>query len=148
MYKLFGTLLFALVLLTACNAGSARKKSSAAPPASLPSVTAAPASQPANSPAPVTTTTATPATGVNPPHGQPGHRCDLAVGAPLNGQASPSVVIPGNQQQNNKVITQPSPATTTMPMPANTSGKGVRLNPPHGQPGHDCSVQVGQPLKS
>ena len=24
------------------------------------------------------------ASGMNPPHGQPGHRCDIAVGAPLN----------------------------------------------------------------
>ena len=138
MYQLIGSLLIASVVLTACNAGSASKKNNATAPASLPTVTAAPI-QPAN--------TAAPVTGVNPPHGQPGHRCDLAVGAPLNGQAAPNVVIPGNQPQN-KMIIQPSPATTTMPMPSNAGGNGVRLNPPHGQPGHDCSVQVGQPLKS
>jgi hypothetical protein len=28
----------------------------------------------------------------------------------------------------------------------NSSRNGVRLNPPHGEPGHDCGVQVGQPL--
>ena len=32
---------------------------------------------------PATATTST--AGLNPAHGQPGHRCDLAVGAPLNG---------------------------------------------------------------
>lgn len=31
---------------------------------------------------PIQTTTSS---GVNPPHGQPGHRCDIAVGAPLGG---------------------------------------------------------------
>ncbi len=43
---------------------------------------------PAPTPAPVTTTTSTAPAGassgkVNPPHGQPGHRCDIAVGSPL-----------------------------------------------------------------
>ena len=157
MYKLLGSCLLATVLFTACNSGSGTKKSNAATtPASLPGVTTTPAN---NASAPVITapstnaaTTGTTAAGTNPPHGQPGHRCDLAVGAPLNGAAAPSVTIPGNKPANNITI-QPQPAnTTTMPMPTNTSGGGVRngvkLNPPHGQPGHDCSVQVGQPLKS
>lgn len=33
---------------------------------------------------PIQTTTSG---GVNPPHGQPGHRCDIAVGAPLGGNS-------------------------------------------------------------
>lgn len=70
---------------------------------------------------------------LNPEHGQPGHRCDIAVGAPLNSPA---------QQQK----TVPSPQL--MPgLPVNTGG-AVTLNPPHGQPGHDCAIAVGQPLKS
>ena len=75
---------------------------------------------------------------VNPAHGQPGHRCDIAVGAPLNSApvASPSITLPAN--------TPSLPQTTTQPK--NTGS--VKLNPPHGEPGHDCSVQVGQPLKS
>ena len=32
-------------------------------------------------------------------------------------------------------------------IPENTLG-GVKLNPPHGAPGHDCAVAVGQPLPS
>ena len=152
MYKFLGSCLLATVLFTACNSGSGTKKSNAATPANLPGVTATPtnnASAPViTAPATNTATTGSAAAGTNPPHGQPGHRCDLAVGAPLNGAAAPSVTIPGNQPTNNISI-QPSPAkTTTVPMPANTSGNGVKLNPPHGQPGHDCSVQVGQPLKS
>ena len=67
---------------------------------------------------------------LNPEHGKPGHRCDIAVGAPLNSpaqQAAPSQPIPG--------------------LPVNTGG-AVTLNPPHGQPGHDCAIPVGQPLRS
>lgn len=71
---------------------------------------------------------------LNPEHGKPGHRCDIAVGAPLNGQpASASTPMP--------TITP-----TTQSSPQNAGN--VRLNPPHGQPGHDCAVQVGQPLKN
>ncbi|MBT0607867.1 hypothetical protein KIV10_06715 [Aequorivita echinoideorum] len=63
--------------------------------------------------------------GLNPPHGQPGHRCDIAVGAPLNG---------GNAQQ----AQSQTPATNT------TTNSNV--NPPHGQPGHRCDIAVGAPL--
>ena len=31
---------------------------------------------------------------VNPPHGQPGHRCDLQVGAPLDGSPAPAAAAP------------------------------------------------------
>ncbi|MEA1787428.1 hypothetical protein U1E44_15105 [Arenibacter sp. GZD96] len=66
---------------------------------------------------------------VNPAHGEPGHRCDIQVGAPLNGSASttaPSVFAPVNQAS---VVT-------------NTAN----VNPAHGQPGHRCDVAVGAPL--
>ncbi len=70
--------------------------------------------------------------GLNPAHGQPNHRCDISVGAPLN---SP----PGN--------TATSTQAPTTPTPPLTNAEGLKLNPPHGQPGHDCSVEVGKPLK-
>lgn len=66
---------------------------------------------------------------LNPAHGQPGHRCDVKVGAPLNGAVptnTPSVFEPVNQAA---VVTN-SPT----------------LNPAHGQPGHRCDVPVGSPL--
>ena len=50
------------------------------PPA--PTVTTAPMVTPAN-PTTANTTTAV-APGMNPAHGQPGHRCDIPVGSPLN----------------------------------------------------------------
>lgn len=68
---------------------------------------------------------------LNPPHGMPGHRCDIEVGAPLNAPAGGAPA---------PVIMQNGPA-------ANPSGGSVRLNPAHGQPGHDCSIPVGQPLR-
>ena len=68
---------------------------------------------------------------VNPPHGQPGHRCDIKVGQALD--SKPSI---------------PSPklniaASTLLPL---TTPDG--LNPKHGQPGHRCDIAVGQPLNS
>ena len=82
----------------------------------------------------------TTAPGMNPPHGQPNHRCDIAVGAPLN---SP----PGN----NAAGQNPTPATVQKPQmqpqastPAVATAPG--MNPPHGQPGHKCEIAVGAPL--
>ncbi len=78
---------------------------------------------------------------VNPAHGKPGHRCEIAVGAPLN---SPPQAP--EQQLNSTTpapaLVQSSPAK--LPRPAAKSG---RINPAHGQPGHSCAIPVGQPLK-
>lgn len=76
------------------------------------------------------------AAGTNPPHGQPGHRCDIAVGAPLN--SAPA-------QQAAKAA---APAITTTPAPAATAKTAPGMNPPHGQPGHRCDIAVGAPLNS
>ncbi len=76
------------------------------------------------------------AAGLNPPHGQPGHDCAVAEGAPLNGRPS----------ANGPQSTPPTMNFPTAPSaPVSTQG-GPRLNPPHGQAGHDCAVQVGAPL--
>ena len=72
--------------------------------------------------------------GLNPPHGQPNHRCDIAVGAPLNSPAGKPAVAP----------VQTATPLQTGPV---KNAAGVKINPPHGQPGHDCSVEVGKPLK-
>lgn len=69
---------------------------------------------------------------LNPPHGEPGHDCNVAVGAPLNGVSnSPNSPLPILSNPNNSLNIPPT---------------NVRLNPPHGEPGHDCNVMVGQPL--
>ena len=81
------------------------------------------------------------AKGMNPAHGQPGHRCDIAVGAPLN---SP-IVVPKNNttapQQTNAI-----PATIATPNPAPTTPTPEGMNPPHGQEKHRCDIAVGAPL--
>lgn len=89
--------------------------------------------------------------GMNPPHGQPGHRCDIAVGAPLN---SPKQTKPATgagsavvQQVTPSMTAQPNssaPAILTPNAAQTTTAPG--MNPPHGQPGHVCSVAVGAPL--
>ena len=64
---------------------------------------------------------------LNPAHGQPGHRCDIKVGAPLD---SSPVKSSDNKQSGSPLI---------------NSGN-VKLNPAHGQLGHRCDVKVGDPL--
>ena len=102
-----------------------------------------PEAQPAPAPAPASGPAATTASGnvkLNPPHGQPGHRCDISVGAPLDGSAPASPTI----QTSVPTSTTPININTATPPPAGSaSGK---VNPPHGQPGHRCDIAVGAPL--
>ncbi|UMQ40340.1 hypothetical protein MKS83_13130 [Chryseobacterium sp. Y16C] len=76
------------------------------------------------------------APGMNPPHGEPGHRCDIPVGQPLNSK-------PAVAQQSVQTIAQNTPAPTPTPAP---TGPKPELNPPHGEPWHDCAKKVGDPL--
>src|SRR5690606_27020396 len=84
------------------------------------------------------------APGTNPPHGQPGHKCEIPVGAPLNSAAktpaaAPQSITPNSAQKD------PSAYNVT-PAPAPSTAPG--MNPPHGQPGHRCDISVGAPLNS
>ncbi|MCY0969648.1 hypothetical protein [Chryseobacterium wangxinyae] len=96
------------------------------------------------------------APGMNPPHGQPGHRCDIPVGQPLNGggtaapttnPATQNITVNGN----NSVQIDPN-AVSPGKIVVDQNGKQVKtapgMNPPHGQPGHRCDIPVGQPLNS
>jgi len=74
------------------------------------------------------------ATGLNPEHGKPGHRCDISVGAPLN--SKPTTAASATPQPPVQVST--TPKTVTAP----------GMNPPHGEPGHKCEIAVGAPLNS
>ncbi len=114
----------------------------------------------------------TSATGkLNPIHGQPGHRCDIAVGAPLNSpvkklrqpasvQQTVPVLPPASVQQTapdqqNVPLQQTAPVQQSIPnqlfpnlaKPVTKGSGTAKLNPAHGQPGHDCAIAVGQPLK-
>ena len=92
---------------------------------------------------------------LNPPHGQPYHRCDIPVGSPLPTNGSP--------QATASQAATPAPATvdrSMIPTVENAnringtpgrqataaSGTPPRLNPPHGQPFHRCDIPVGSPL--
>jgi len=92
--------------------------------------------------------------GMNPAHGQPGHRCDIAVGAPLNSPPGKAPVAP----QPAKTVVTKTPVvsvSTTNNTPAlltapNASATPIvtapGMNPPHGQEGHRCDIAVGAPL--
>lgn len=91
---------------------------------------------------PQTQTVAAPvkvAKGMNPSHGQPGHRCDIPVGAPLNSPVATSSTTP-------QVVSNSGQTVTTTTMTTAKTPKG--MNPPHGQPGHRCDIPVGSPLDS
>lgn len=97
-------------------------------------------------------TTQTPtqtAPGMNPPHGQPGHRCEIAVGAPLNSkpvqQTKPQTVTP---VVNTKTVEQPVMNVNSKSSSATIVGSSTPpgMNPPHGQEGHRCDIAVGAPL--
>jgi hypothetical protein len=77
------------------------------------------------------------APGMNPPHGQPNHRCGIPVGAPLN--SSP----PGNAPS-----IQATPPHVNLAPQADQTQTASGMNPPHGQPNHRCGIPVGAPLNS
>lgn len=99
------------------------------------------------------------AAGMNPAHGQPGHKCEIAVGAPLNSapattttttsSVTPTVnsnVTPGSISPS---IINTTPTITTPTTTASTPAKvAPGMNPAHGQPGHKCEIAVGAPLNS
>jgi hypothetical protein len=97
-----------------------------------------------NAPLPNSTSTSGATTGgeLNPAHGQAGHRCDLAVGAPLNSSVpakanSNTVTVP-------KIKDKPTVTNTTPTAPTTPTPEG--MNPPHGQAGHRCDIAVGAAL--
>ena len=148
MTKLFSIGLLALAFASCQNSDTAETATSDSSSTSTVTTLAAPAADPGaqqiltSSPAtPTTVTTVNPdATGANPEHGKPGHRCDIAVGAPLNSPAgNPAApAISSTPAAPSAPVAAPSPAT----------GSNTKLNPAHGEPGHDCAVAVGAPLKS
>ncbi len=95
---------------------------------------------------------------LNPPHGQPGHRCDIPVGNPLNGAPATKVteVAKPTPEPAKAIVNNPTAPTienANRMNPSNTrstsepaTGTKPRNNPPHGQPWHRCDIPVGSPL--
>ena len=145
----------ATALLTACNSSS-DKTAGRQSDTTLPVTTVCADTNQANiqfdpgavQPAtnPVTTNSGA---GLNPAHGEPGHRCDIPVGSPLNTPpphpklTTPTVTAP-------TVTTNPAPTVTTTTVPPVTAPTVTApgMNPAHGQPGHRCDIPVGSPLNS
>ena len=132
---------------------TAVQNTTAATPVMAPSAaTPVQVNQPAQS---VTNTTPQPvnvaktAPGMNPPHGQPNHRCDIAVGAALSSPVAKKQQAVTAQKSGSTSL-QPSSSSTPTPtplaQPATATPTAPGMNPPHGQEGHVCSVAVGAPL--
>lgn len=136
--------LLGLSLMVALSACSSQQEDAA--DTTTPAATTAPA-------APTTTITSAPmdaqapsaSTGTvsdpNPPHGEPGHRCEIPVGASLSG--TPPSSGPVDQMPTTQAITMPQMSAQPA---AGASSTPPGMNPPHGEPGHDCAVPVGSPL--
>lgn len=124
----------AFLLFSACGS-----EQNGLPPAQVPPPVNAPATS-------LTAPVATPSDGsvkLNPAHGEPGHVCELPVGAPLDGSgaaAAPAATTPTVVPPPPAVTLPPAGASDGITLPAGTP------NPAHGQPGHRCDVNVGDPL--
>jgi len=133
-----------IFLLSACTDRTERSLKSQTRPVAPPPAMTAPAASAATDTnsfsAPSQDASGTVA--LNPEHGMPGHRCEIPVGAPLNSPAAlePQVSVQQSTQQ-------PAGPRIEQQVIPNTS-KTVRLNPAHGEPGHDCNIPVGEPLKN
>lgn len=90
---------------------------------------------------------------LNPEHGQPYHRCEIPVGAPIDSapqQNAAPQVIPQQSASNNNFNTNPispslSPAAPSS-SPVQATGPKPAKNPAHGEPHHRCDLEVGAPL--
>ncbi len=132
-------ILVSTLIITACgdrSVGNARVNAPASvTPVVVPQKSTTPNLSPIANPAQTAATPITATANLNPAHGQPGHRCDIAVGAPLDSKPVNNTA-PGVQQAL-------PPAINTAPA---TVAAG--LNPAHGQPNHRCDIPVGAPLDS
>lgn len=134
-----------LIFFVSCNSKTDNKEQLVAP--SVIPATTNPILSSNNDSLPVLSTGVTPAltTGVtlNPKHGQPGHRCDIAEGAPLNAPATNNTIQP-----NVSPTITPVTTTATSKVIPNLNTATAGLNPKHGEPGHRCDIAVGAPLNS
>jgi len=82
---------------------------------------------------------------LNPAHGQPYHRCEIAVGAPID--SAPTQQNAPAPQPNVSVLSPytTSPATPSS-APVQALGPKPAVNPAHGEPHHRCDLAVGAPL--
>ena len=145
--KLFSLFVLATFILTSCKKELVPQDSAENPATTSTDASAAPAETMNAQPTQTLTQPelmAAPAkvlAGMNPPHGEAGHDCAIAVGAPLNSKKAtptPNPTYTTTQSNSTAAPAILTPATQTVTAPG--------MNPPHGQAGHDCAVAVGAPL--
>ena len=131
-----------LIFLVSCDSKPDNKEQVAAPSV-LPSATN-PTLQASNDSLAISNQGVT----LNPQHGEPGHRCDLAVGAPLNAPSNASTIQPNAPTAAVPGVATPAANTDTKKVAPNPTPATAALNPKHGEPGHRCDIAVGAPLNS
>jgi hypothetical protein len=152
-YLAFAVSVFSVVILASCgeNEGSGARIEAAKP--NLPALStppsgtnASPVPAAGNMPsAPIIATSSK----LNPAHGQPGHRCDIAVGAALPATGSaPAIQLPTPNAPVLNTPVQTTASTAPAIQPAAAAAVAPGMNPAHGKPGHRCDIPVGQPLNS
>lgn len=169
MYKniLRSTLLASTVFLIACQEEQKATTTETTPaptttevPTTTPAITTSPANEEAT-PASAATPAGTPPK-LNPPHGQPFHKCEIPVGAPLDGSAAApgtTAAAPASEpksffkaaQATEQTAPQTPPNVQQVTPQTNQTatadvGTKPKLNPAHGQPFHRCDIAVGAPL--
>ncbi|HNP68954.1 MAG TPA: hypothetical protein PKH16_13690 [Aequorivita sp.] len=58
-------------------------------------------------------------------------------------EKAPATTQEATLEQKKQALQNVAPTSTTT---TNSSNNGGAVNPPHGQPGHDCAIPVGAPL--
>ena len=86
------------------------------------------------------------AKGINPAHGLPGHDCSVAVGAPLKSKATVVAAAPVKVALPSPKTVETASALSPVPNFTPNLNPNAKVNPAHGQPGHDCKIAVGAPL--
>lgn len=87
------------------------------------------------------------AKGMNPPHGEKNHRCDIAVGAPLNSEPKATATtteVNSATEPKDYTVQQAVPALLSTAAADTETPEG--MNPAHGKTGHRCDIAVGAPL--
>ena len=118
------------------------------PSATVPIVTPDTSTASLLTPPPTAAVPVAPTPKLNPPHGQPGHRCDIEVGQPLPAAGTTVVATQPSAQPVQPIMQNPQPVMMNPPANANIlpgAPKG-KVNTPHGEPGHRCDIAVGAPL--